>query len=288
MPNPWHLNYADTALEFGSIASGYVLSKAPDLGSLDVRNDDAVIPRGDGVVFGADYFGGRTIGFELTVSGSDEADVRARLAVLTKAWRADPVRQTPGAVAELVSDTGRLTYGRPRRFGTSDELLPFGVSEVICDFACADSIWYGPESTSTVPYAPAPGGGLIAPLASPLSTTATSDRSTAFVVGGTVPTWPVFEIAGPITNPVIEVVGLYSMEFRLTLAYDETLVIDTRPWARTILRNEASVAGSLTRASVRLSQAALPPAAYELVLRGVSSTATASATARWRDAHLTP
>lgn len=288
MPNDWLLSYPGAALPFGSVASGYVFTKAPDLGAPDVETDDASRPRADGVMFGVDYFGGRTIGFDISVAGANEADARARLAVLTKAWRADAVRRTPGAVTTLTADTGRVTFGRPRRFASVDTFLPEGLTEVVADFACADPLWYGQENLSTVALTPPPGGGLIAPLAEPLATTSTSDRSTALVVGGEVPTWPVFEIAGPITNPVVEIVGLFKMEFRTTLAYDETLVVDTRPWARTILRNGASVAGSLTRTSARLSQAAIPPGAYEMVLRGASEPGTANVRAIWRDAYLTP
>lgn len=288
MPNDWHLSYPGEDLAFGSVASGFVFDAAPEVGPLEIRSDDAVRPRADGVVFGADFFGGRTITFGITVDGADEAEARERLAVLTKAWRADSIRSTPGAVATLASDSGRVAFGRPRRFVSADELLPFGLSRVTCDFAGGDSLWYGAESSASVTLAPSSNGGLIAPLASPLATTATSDRSTGFTVGGEVPTWPVFEIQGPITNPVVEVVGVFRMEFRTSLAYDQTLTVDTRPWARTILRDGASLAGTLSRTSTRLSQASLPPGRYELALRGASESGTASVGIRWRDAHLTP
>lgn len=288
MPNDWRLAYPGEDLAFGSIASRLVFSAAPDLGSHEIRHDDAERPRADGVVFGADFFGGRTITFDVAVAGEDEAHARELLAVMAGAWRADVVRKTSGAVATLAADSGRITYGRPRRFASVDELLPQGMSHVIADFAAVESVWYGEEHNVSVTLQPAPGGGLLAPLASPLATTSSSDRSTAFTVAGDLQTWPVFEIQGPITNPVVEIVDLLRMEFRLTLAHDETLVVDTRPWGRSILRDGASVAGSLSRTSTRLSQAAIPPGSHELVLRGVSESGTARVTARWRDAYLTP
>lgn len=287
MPNDWTLAYPGLALPFGSVASGLVFDTAPEIGAPEITTDDAQRPRSDGVAFGVDYHSGLTITFALTVSGTDTADARARLATLKQAWRADVVRSTPGAVATLTADTGRLTFGRPRRFASGDELLPFGISAVTADFATADTLWYGEEHAVTVHFAPDPGGGLIAPLAAPLTTTATSDRSSVLTVAGEAETWPVFEIAGPITNPSIEVVGLFRMDFLLTLAYDETLVVDSRPFARSILRNGASVAGALTHTSTRLSKAALPPGVHELVLRGTSEPATAKVTARWRDAYTT-
>lgn len=289
MANDWILSYEGVALAFGSAESRYSFPRAPEIGMRSTTTDDADRPRADGVAFGVDTFGGRTVTFEIDLVGIDEADVRQRLEVLEHAWRADAVRQTPGAVAELASDSGRVTFGRPRRFVAAEDYKPHGFVDVIADFACADTLWYsGSDQSETITFAPAAGGGLIAPLASPLSTTATSDRSRVITVGGTVPTWPVFEIEGPITDPVVEIVGLFTLEFRTTLAFDQKLVIDTRPWARSVLRNGASLAGTLTRRSQRLSQSSIPPGSHELVLRGVSETSTARATVRWRDAYLTP
>lgn len=289
MPNDWRLSYSGVALDLGSIASRYVFTDAPDLGSADILTDDAVRPRADGVAFGVDYLAGRTISLEIDVLGDDEADARSRLATLRGAWRADAVRQKAGATAVLRSDRARRTYGRPRRFASTDTLLPQGLAQVTADFACADDLWYADaEASVSVNIVPPAGGGLLSPLASPLATTTDSDRSSAFTVAGEVPTWPVFEIAGPITNPVVEVVGVLRMEFRTTLSAGQTIVVDTRPWARSILRNGASVAGVLSRTSTRLSRASIPVGTHEIVLRGASQPGTASARVRWRDAYLTP
>lgn len=288
MAENWTLQYSGVTVPFGTEPTGFNFAAAPEIGMPDIATDDTDRPRSDGVAFGVDTFGGRTVSFAIDVLGAAEADVRGHAAVLAHAWRADVVRNSPGAVATLISDSGRVTFGRPRRFAADNEWQQQDLIRVAADFACADTLWYGAESSQVVTYAPAVGGGLVAPLASPLSTTATSDRSQVFTVGGAVATWPVFEVVGPITNPVVEVVGLFRMEFRTTLAFDQTLVVDTRPWVRSVLRNGASVAGTLSRTSARLSQASVPPGAHELVLRGVSDTATARATVRWRDAYLTP
>lgn len=289
MSNDWRLIYPGTELVFGSRDSRFVFPVAPSVGNPDITTDDAARPRADGVAFGVDYLGGSTVTFEIDVDGTDEADARERSAILSQAWRADRVRQTPGAVATLVSDSGRITFGRPRRFALSNAYLPQGLAQATADFATADTLWYSAEESGTsVALVPAAGGGLIAPLASPLATTATSDRSQVFTVGGRQATWPVIEIRGPIVNPTIEVLGVLRMEFKISLAFDQSLVIDTRPWARSILRSGASVAGSLTRTSTRLSQAAIAPGTYELALRGTSDSGTAWASIHWRDAYLTP
>ncbi|UIW13433.1 minor tail protein [Arthrobacter phage Amyev] len=288
-PLAWRLTYPGEDLVFGSIDSGYVLTSAPDLGAREIDDEDERRPRTDGVSFGQDFIGGRTITFELDVNGTDEADAKTKLARLSRAWRADVVRTTPGATATLTSGSGRVAFGRPRRFASNDDLQPHGLSTVVADFAAADDTWYGgTEQGVTVSLVPAPSGGLLAPLAAPLSTTLASDRSQGLTIGGELPTWPVFEIRGPITNPAVELVGALRMDFSLTLAYDQKLVIDTRPWARTILRNGASVAGTITRTSTRLAHAALDPGAYEFVLRGTATSGNPSATIRWREAFLTP
>lgn len=288
-PDDWTLSYPGVSLQFGSIASKLVFSTAPDIGPVDINTDDAERPRGDGTMFGLDYFGGRTLSFDVLVNGDDEADAAALLAELTQAWRGDVVRSTPGATATLQSGNGRLVFGRPRRFAPDLALLPYGAAQAIFDFAAADSIWYSDtENAVLVSLVPAPSGGLMAPLVAPLSTTQSSDRSQGLTVGGEMKTWPVFEIKGPIINPVIEIVGRLKMQFTITLAYDETLVIDTRPWARSILRNGASVAGCISRQSTRLSNAALDPGRYEIVLRGRTAVGSPTLNTRWRSAFATP
>jgi hypothetical protein len=282
---PWKLVAGEKTFLFGTRATGFSFPTAPKIGSRSPDIADFDLPTDDGVVFSTDLFRGSTITFDIDVLGTTYSDVLKRRQIHAQAWRGDAVRRTAGAVAELHAATGRMTFGRPRRYSSDDELLPYGKVRTTCDFAATTDLWFsGTEAAASVSLVPEAGGGLVAPLAAPLATTASSDRSRVFEVGGEAATWPVFEIEGPITNPVIEIVGLLRMEFRLTLAYDQTLVVDTRPHARTILRNGGNAAGTTARGSTRLSRAALPPGRHELVLRGTSSSGTARATARWRDA----
>ncbi|MEV7684243.1 hypothetical protein AB0O64_37805, partial [Streptomyces sp. NPDC088341] len=131
------------------------------------------------------------------------------------------------------------------------------------------------------------GGGLVGSLSAPLTSTGESDRSQAITVGGALPAWPVITIAGPITNPVVEMVGLWRFELLASLAYDRTVTIDTRPWVRSVVLNQAggSLAGALTRQSPRLADAGIPPGTYEAVLRGIDATGTARATVAWQETY---
>lgn len=289
----WRLVYAGTDYTFGSASHDVFNVTAPDLGDVALRTADADRPRSDGVGFGVDFRGSRTIGFDLGVWGSSETAIRSSMGVLARAWRADAVRSVPGAVAELHSlyrGQERVVFGRPRRFAPVLAEARTGLyGAATADFICADDLFYSAsENVAQVSISPAGGGGLIAPLASPLATTASSDRSVGMTVSGELPVWPVIEVAGPVVNPTVEVVGVLRLEFALTLAYDQTLVVDTRPWARSMLVNGASAAGAISRTSTRLLAASVPPGRYELALRGVSESGNATARVRWRDAFSTP
>lgn len=288
----WSLVYPGAEYVFGTGATPVFNITAPNLGDAGIRNADNDRARGDGIAFGTDFRSNRTIGFDLGIKGQTEDEIRDAEAALSRVWRADAVRSKAGAVAELHSryrGRERVTFGRPRRYAPNLADAKHGLGLVTADFVTADDKWYSAvENVQSVTLAPAVGGGLMAPLASPLSTTADSDRSTAIRVTSDLPVWPVITIQGPITNPVVEVLGVLRFEVRTTLRSDQSLVIDTQPWGRTVLRDGASVAGALTRTSTRLSKAAISPGSYELVLRGQDETGTARATVRWRDVYTTP
>lgn len=285
--DPWVLSYDGTRFEFGTLASGIVLDAAPDYGTREFVTEDQPVPRADGRTFGQDFLEGSTITFELAVHGRDEHECRLKLAALSRAWRGDAIRKVPGKVAELHSDTGRVAYGRPRRFSIDAEELPLGVALVTCDFETSDDNWYdGDEKQAAITFYPNLGGGLVAPLVAPLATTTNSDRSRAFTIGGESETWPVFEVWGPITNPVLEIVDTLHIELQTTLRDGQSLIVDTRPHARSIMRDDnLSLAGTVTRKSTRLSSCALDPGTYELVLRGQSGMRDATAAIRWREAY---
>lgn len=289
MQTDWHLSYGSTDFAFGTPDSKFVFPSdaAPEIGTAEANTGDLTRAAGDGVLFGADTRGGTDISLGITVNGDTEAESLTLLQALATAWRADSIRSQPNAVATLRAHTGRSVFGRPRRFQQNLELLPFGITAVTADFATVDDMWYDDQQTAVVKLVPDLGGGLTAPLVAPLSTTATSDRSQTFTVGGTLPIWPVITLTGPIVNPVIEVVGKFKMAFNLSIPYDQRLVIDTRPWVRTIRLNGASVAGKIDPRTSRLSEAAIAPGRYNLSLRGTSPTGTPQATIAWRNAYPT-
>lgn len=286
----WRLSYGSTSVLFGTPATPVFHLTTPDVGDVDIRVADVGRPRADGRAFGVDYRAGRTITFDLGVQAATSAATRDEMETFAAAWRADSVRSVPGAVAELAMQYDgreRRVYGRPRRFAPNfSDVTVNRLGTIAADFACVDDLFYGStQHVQTIPNVPAPQGGLLAPLGSPMLTTESSDRSMVMSVDSPLPVWPVIEIDGPIINPEVIVAGLWTLGFSLTIYENETITIDTRPWARTILRNGANVAGALTARSPRLSQASIPAGDWEVALRGVSSTGLAEASVRWRDSY---
>ncbi|MCX5070830.1 hypothetical protein OOJ91_33840 [Micromonospora lupini] len=286
-PDEWTLTYPGTAYTWGPRSSGVMLASEPQIGGVELITDDSARPRGDGRAMGQDYRGAATVTFELLILGAGEGEVRQRQADLARVWRADPVRSTPGAVAELstvVAGRARVAYGRPRRFAPALRQPRQGVIPVVADFAMVDDCWYDPQVEQTVvPLVPPPSGGLVSPLTTPLTTVPAVVVPGHVTVGGDLPAWPVMTLYGPVTDPVVQVTGLWSLALSLSIPAGQAITVDTRPWRRTVLRGDGgSFAGALTRSSVRLADASVPPGAYEIALRGQDVSGTAALKFAWQ------
>ncbi|MDG4792704.1 hypothetical protein [Micromonospora sp. WMMD1082] len=287
------LLYSGTDITWGPADLPIVTVGPPDWGDVEIRSEDEPRPREDGVMMGDDYRGNRVVTLELGVFGATEAAARTTLAGLSRAWRGDTIRRTPRVAAELRTRNAgreRAVFGRPRRFAVEENEAQEGVLLVGATFETVDDLFYATtETVRTVTLAPPLGGGLTGVLGSPLTTTATSDRSAVLDVGGELPAWPVLQIRGPITNPVVEILGRWRVELRTTIAVGRTVTVDPRPWSRSVLLNGGgSVAGALTRTSPRLADMTIPPGRHEVAFRGTDETGTSSVRIAWRDAHASP
>jgi len=264
-----------------------------DTGSAEWRTQDADNPTSDGTRFGRDYLVGPTWGFQLFVDGTDAADALEKLAPLANAWRRDEkTRRTPGTFSTLrycVGGRTRRVYGRPRRYSAppNNQILN-GYIPVTTDFRCADHLHYDDvQNTVVVPIVPATTGGVIGPVVGPVTTLqAPGPRSGSIVVDGDEGAETIITIKGPIARPTVSSAG-WTLSFApdFSLAYDQSVTIDTRAWVNTVLRNDgASVAGKLTRQSTTLPNIRLQPGNREIVFTGVDASGTASCTVRWRPA----
>lgn len=257
---------------------------------------DQVMPGEDGMSMGRDYLQGRTLSWDLAVSCDTAADARAAWRSLEGAWDAAAVRSMPGAVTtvQIQAPYGDpvLAYGRPRKFAASETVhLRNGRVLLVADFATADRAFYA-AAEQEVSFGIQPtigiGGGISWPVTWPI-TWAPTDAPPAQVVtnSGDAPTWPVITFEGPVVDPKavfgdgdvwVQVVG--------TLLANQSATVDTRPWARTVTRDDGgSMAGTL-RGS-RLAELALPPGSTTVAVQGIDLDGTASARIRWRDAYTT-
>ncbi len=294
MPNidQWRLVYPGTDYTFGTPATPTYNVTAPDLGDAALRTEDTSRPRQDGTAVGVDYRDGRVITFDLGVYGATETEARFAESELSRAWRADAIRRQPGVVAELQANAGRgnrSVFGRPRRYAPNYQFAKQGLIFVTADFQCVDDLWYDSTQQTVVVGLPAStGGGLLAPLASPLTSSADSDRSLlGLTFGGEVPAWPQinFEAGGGAwTNPTLNIPGVGKVSLAMTIPANSSVTIDARPWVRRVYTPEnASVAGSLTRDSLRLSAMAIPAGTYELNISGTSPFGASRVAITWRD-----
>lgn len=263
----------------------------------ETRTNDTDQPRGDGVRFGRDLFTGQVLTFQIVINESpypcDQPGPLTQQAALTSAWRANKVRSQPGATTILRLRRGgriRRAYGRPRRRLPSAEKDLHGWVGMTCDFQCIDDLWYADsEHSNTVSIVPPQAGGLIFPFTFPWSSVGISYSPGVITVGGDEPAWMCFLIRGPITRPVVEVVGHWAIGLNVTLRAGEYIAVDPRPWSRGVrTSNGANLAGALVPGSPRLSDVRLDRSTYEIVLRGQDETGTASMSVAWRESFASP
>ncbi len=274
-------------LTFGSLASGYDLMQPPEITLGDIEAGDAPLPLEDGVRHGLDTEGAGSIQFQINVDTADlpveqryAANMEA-LGKLREVWRADAVRNRPGAIATLETVSAgrtRVVYGRPRRYAPgASRLTRKGHTPVLAEFVISDGRFYGlPAPTRTITSAVAPTGGIKTPLITPLTTVQFASSMSDLVVTGHALTWPIITIRGPISQPRVTIAGQFEFGLDMRLGDGEAVTIDPRPWARTMtMTGGGSVSGFVSRRSPRLSDMLLNPGAYDVTLGGVDATGLA-------------
>lgn len=266
-----------------------------EIGDADQRDGDTVNPGEGGIQFGRDFRDSRTLTWEIFTDTADAAASRAALAELRTAWDAPQVRLTSRAVVPLrfrqAGTSTVMVYGRPRRLSDAGtRQRADGVTDHVATFVTSDRLYYSDtEQQISLDLIVEGGAGITWPIASwPISWGAAAERSDVVRNLGDASTWPAIRIDGPVEQPTIGYVES-GVEVRLdtTLAADQHVVIDTRPWARTVLRGDgASMAGALRGA--RLAELALPVGQTTVRFSGVDLTGQAAATVSWRNAYTTP
>lgn len=262
---------------------------------------DLELPGQDGIAFGRDHKRGPLITFELNVLHRDPDEAKREYAQLASRWDAAALRRTPRLVTTLtMRQPGTrqvVVYGRPRSLErtSSNVLLKAGRIDAVATFQAADHLVYDDTGTEDggareleLTLVAAAGDGIVWPLTWPVTWGHQGVRRDAVISRGDAPTWPVITIRGPVSQPSVEIVGT-GRQLRLdtTLAYDQTVTIDTRPWARTILRDDGASLAGVARGAA-LSDFLLPVGQTVIAYRGTDTTGQSRATVAWRDAYHAP
>lgn len=292
-------SYELDGFEFGRGTNYYVAGV--DFGDTELTTHDAQLPRQDGMSFGRDYRGGRVIGFtgNILTNRTNPGDATAApnaKDVMAAAWDRDDIRLTPGAVIPLRMHRNgrkRRVYGRPRRYVALAGTTTRGRIPFACDFQCVGPEFYSDvEQTLSVTMIPGEAGGIVGDLIGDIVASGVGYGTNSITVGGDKPAWLRLRIYGPnlsgtFSNPDIEVVGQWRLKMQTSIAYDDSIVIDPVPWARSVRRtlNGGNVAGKFTADSPRLSALKVPPGTHQIILRGIDVSGTARVDVSWRDTY---
>jgi hypothetical protein len=211
---------------------------------------------------------------------------------LAGAWNDPSVRLTDNTVQVLRgyypgSNVVRRCYGRGRKIVPTYGMVYQGVVPFTAQFQAADTIWYSDIPTVlNLTQRPSFFGTITPPLTPPYQLAASNIfQQNAIVNTGSLPTWPVITITGPISYPGLVFVNTpVSIGYNGVMKATDTLVIDTRPWARTAILNTSSVAGLLTGSPMISMQA--QPGSTVVRFTGQDSTGQATCVITWRNATL--
>lgn len=277
----WQMEYNGIGIGDGtpfSVAQVEGLLNLPELVSADRSR-----LRRHGLLPGDDFTNGRSIVLTLEVSGTDtvtfdEAIEQLMLMTTPGAPEQPLVVQVPG----VAGGGKRWVNCRPRR-----RSLPIGrefyyeLPLAVVEFYSTNPRIFDATAGSEAVSLASAGGGLNFNAVAPLTFGAVSAGSTLNLVNtGNFYSSPIINIFGPVTNPRVESITQdKTLAFGITLAADESLVIDTE--LRTVLLNgTASRYNTLTTDSEWFD---LQPGNNEVRFQAATVTAS-TMTITWRSA----
>jgi hypothetical protein len=278
------------ALTYGRGASSIqVVNTAYSPGTMVVQ-DQSVVGH-DGVLFGVDTQAGAVItqtGQAMTTPATGAYAMDA-FDALSAAWN-DPVIRLADNRYQILrlyypgSAVVRRVYGRGRAITPGYGQVFQGLMPWTAQFQCADNNVYE-DIQNVIQLQMIPNLAFPAPFKPPgVMQPAYLGDIARITIGGTVPTWPVITISGPVTNPQVTFTGTPVFTgYNGSLASGQSLVVDTRPWARTFMIGAASAAGGMTGTPLIGMQ--LWPGTTTVQLSGTPSrSGIASATIAWYNA----
>jgi hypothetical protein len=289
LPGQWAIGEGSSEFVFGEGTS--LMVDPPVIGDYEVRATDSDLPEEDGAVPGLDLHGGRTITLDVSTDCTNRADAVAAWGQLAAAWDARATRFSPRAVTVLRmrfpgAPDEVAVYGRPRKLTPSRvNLLEDGVAELVLSFEAFGKEFWGPEQNRVLTLGPNLTGGLHVPLTVPVLLDPISGGDADVILNdGVYPTWPVITFTGPVSLPSIrwQSTGA-TLLYEGTLATGQTLTVDTRPQARTILLDGLAAPAGQMRGDA-LADLSLPVGPTVVAYSGADPGGASSCTIRWRTA----
>lgn len=262
----------------------------PGRGSWRTQDKDRV--RDHGSRPGRDRRGSGTWEFDLFTAAhvQELADAQAVAEALACVWPTEELIDTPGAMTPLryrLGDRTRRIYGRPRNWDASPTTGIYqGLLQITADFSMMDPLFYDDREQS-IPFnfVPVPpGGGVISPVVSPVTTTYSEAPAVvrSIDVGGTQATWLTLEFEGPTRNPWVEIDN-WRAQPMMTLLYDEKVTLDSRPASRGAVN--ANGGGIPVSRGTRLAQMRVLPGRHAVRFGSEDGQSSGGVTVRWRDAY---
>jgi hypothetical protein len=290
MPGLAEWQYAIDELVFGYGTTWPVYGF--DLDYPEITNQDAALPREDGISMGIDRLASMSISIDFEVEADTEAQALDALAEIRRAWYGNDKRLRPQAYQVLSYRTGgsgeqRRVYGRGRSLAAATlQNVHVGLIPCTAQFVCRDPYTYSDaEFNDRTALIPEVTGGLMFPAELPFMWTGGGGQGgRGFQVRGEDPAWLVTRINGPIANPVVEVVGQFSFKLLTTIPAGDAIIVDPQPWQRTVRRasDGANMSGVLSGNSAWLADMRVVPDWHDIVLRGDDPTGTSSLEVYWR------
>lgn len=276
---------------FGIGAEVSVNNDGFDSGENEWITQDSVNTRRGVNSFGRDVLGGKTWVWESHVDRTDVTEAVDTLQRFSAAWAPEDLMETPGTQTALryqIAGRHRRVYGRPRRYSAPpDNMVLGGYVPVTHDFKLVDARMYDDEeSSANISYSSTvANGGFVFPAVFPLVTSANvGTGASQITVGGNAKTYPIIRFNGPWTNPAM-VTPDWELAWFGGLSAGEWVEIDCRPWKLTVLdQSGASAVGGLSK-RVMLEDVVLKPNTQpQISLDGISTSGSASAVIKWRNA----
>lgn len=262
--------------------TGPLIITEMDAPTTELRSDHKDRINRDGLFVSREWLGKASWRFTVATNGESLVDSLALAGQLEAAWKDQEVRSRTTPASLDYSHDGKTWYrilGRPGRFTSfvPDVHAKLGVGVLDLEWVQTDPRHFSTKKSVTrIEAVPASIGGIVAPLVSPISTTATgAPRVGRLVNDGDQEAPLTVKFYGPSTNPTIRNEKGYEISYHGTLAYDRSVTID--PLNHSVrMNNGTHVPGRLSRRT-RLSSLVVPVGASDWTYVAEDQTGTSRA-----------